>query len=457
MTVLPPSNDPIIFYRGSGDSTEFYLKSMEGGKLAPYTLNDTGVQEVARRSFQATSNATYHIMKPAEKDIGLMPPGRWEKINTVAEQKIFNPDVLKIVQSFKEQKLTDVELEKTNIKIDVNENKVIIRGETYRFSYKSGGKNTSLSQLNADQREKFMLAIAKACEKTTEGIDSNQIKKIVVSFTASKFEKVCAYDKSDKIIAQKVASDNKFDDCRDEISNFVKIANTIPPAKPASTQAIRGVPRGFQAQSCWFGTAMQLLAHSHYLEDENTELLTPEEKKSHEQLLKIKRCILKIDKDPITDKMIKEALESIHTRFSKWDRKWDSNETQDPGEFISSLTTKLFPVELSFSPLPSGKSAQAFLSETDQTTPLPDELTVSIQRARNNNPCSITKNIQIREKPFQLVAAAVFRRGHYIAYSFKDNAWWRCDDAKVTQVTDEAALMEELSAGATQLVYTKIE
>ena len=62
-------------------------------------------------------------------------------------------------------------------------------------------------------------------------------------------------------------------------------------------------------------------------------------------------------------------------------------------------------------------------------------LRIVIQRPSNKACVKLHPFIRIHTKAWQLIGILVFVQNcHWVAYVWQDNAWWRCDDAEVTQV-----------------------
>lgn len=415
----------IAFYDNTSKQPRVFLKELDDHQLAYFQEDDRDIQGVAQGILHGQR------LVPINPELLLGVRGKWVNMKEVAKKPpslSFAPGVADRLLQEERLQFTDVTFESAGIQgstveVDVNEKLIRIRGEVYSFHYKAAGKEIPLSHMSPKEKRDFLIACARAAEKTLENVPFDQAVKININVMGGKFSAVEVFDSQDNKVAEKKATLAEFDPVRDSITEFALSANTGLLAIHRRDIDVRGIPNGGE-----YGAQLHLIAHAldHTIEYGVNQNPTD---RSLRNARTLKRILLRQIPGCVTEELLKEIQRDYEMRG---DLQRLLNSVRVRADTLQGVRDR-FPID---------------------ATSVPDSMYVQFTQATE-----VRAHFQVAKDDarYELVAAKVKEADDkWIAYSFRNDTWYRCEDELVTRVENAEDLMRKLSATPCELVYRRI-
>jgi hypothetical protein len=373
----------------------------------------------------------------------------------------------------------------SNESVDLDHDTVTIDGITYKITYSLYDKQQDLSKVPPQQKEAFLFTVRDSIIEANKLSTNGAAKKVVLSFNSkSELTEVKSYVKDQLTPALRLTSNDKLiQTFKTDLRDVLLSVNESVSRQHKTPLAVNGVPRASQHLSCWFGSGLQMAAHlfGNVLERSRQQLKDDDATvPDHiERFVHMKRKILGEERGPILDKEVTELHAALVDEGILNAANYPLDTQKAPEDFINALLNRE-PFNEFKNYTITGNSPgnlkdllEAKINdELDPEQQFGDETEISVVIERNNEAQKtankialektlILKNANNDDCEFELVGAVehigdLAQSGHYISYSFQNGKWYKCNDAQVSEVTDEKALLEHLSSNSTQLVYRKL-
>lgn len=444
---------------GEWVSASALVKALRAPSTSPIKISEE--YRSSLKQFASGNNSVLTRVQNNEKPVAVIKPNQ---ANTGFDCDLTTGGFIPGKNPIDREFLPEISLDNDLIHVD---------GETYSVTFRQGDSRVPLSKLSPEKKKALFETLKETIHNTTPENHFDAIKKISINFHNMALEGANFYGNDPTTPLATVAATSpeltplksKLDKVHTEVCKEVSyLPLTVGDAPP-----IRGIPRAQGTQTCWAAAALHTIAQLHgdklELIKENAGIYNAYndgEKQIFDFLLRFKRILHKEIEGEISETDMKNFLRAYGVP------EMEPNDPEDLIGYVNDLLGLEPESCLSVAPNDILKTKIEEIAPADRSS----ELYVHVGRnmlygnssaiIKDRTAMSVDPRITLDNGDvYELVNASIhngnsIKEGHYISYSYINNAWWEANDDQVTLQVQEKVLAEKLKTDATQLVYRKV-